>query len=61
MTWDAMLALISPMVADAQAKAPCVMESNETKMKSQIDLEKRMIRQAIKCWIGTEALLSVRR
>lgn len=52
-----MLVLSKPIIADAHAKEPWVRESTETRAKSQIDLEKRMIRQAMKCWIGTEALL----
>ena len=57
LTCDAILWSSKPIVADAHANAPCVSESIDTRMKSQIDFEKRMIRQAMKCWIGTDALL----
>lgn len=49
LTCDAMSGDRSPIVADAQAIAPWARESIEMKRKSQIDLEKRIMRHAMKC------------
>lgn len=57
LTCDAILGESKPMAEDVQARAPCVSESSEMKKNIQIDFENRMMRHAIKCWIGTAALL----
>ena len=56
MTWLLTAGLIMPSVAAEQASAACVMERKQRTKKRSLDWAKRMMREAMKIWIGTIAL-----